>query len=87
MLKDHQDILWLAGQVFLSRKFVQEFEEKGAEAIAAVCPYGDLEESELATFEACLKHPKLRALIQEWWETYDKARADGEVPGVMFFWN
>ena len=56
MLKRHQDMLWLAGQVFLSRDFVTEAEAEGIEAIFAVCPYGDLTEQEKAAFRSAFEN-------------------------------
>ena len=86
MLKEHQDILWLAGQAFLSRDFVKEAEDKGLEAVFAMCPYGDLSGDEKTLFEAAFKHPRLREVVALWWKTYDEARASGDIPGVKAYW-
>lgn len=86
MLKGHQDILWLAGQVFLSRDFVKEIETKGLDEIFAACPYGDLTADEKATFTAAFKDKKLRDIVARWWKTYDEERATGIVPQVGSFW-
>jgi hypothetical protein len=86
MLKGHQDILWLAGQVFLSRDFVEEIEEKGLEAIFKACPYGDLTEAEKKTFETAFKEKRLRKLVEKWWKTYDEARKEGVVTKAAVFW-
>lgn len=80
MLKGHQDILWLSGQVFLSRHFIEEVEAQGLETIFAQCPYGDLTEEEKATFTAAFKDAKLHKLVEKWWKTYDEGRASGEIP-------
>lgn len=86
MLTGHQDILWLAGQVFLTRDFVQEAKEKGLDAIFAACPYGDLTESEKATFKAAFEDKKLRKVVKKWWKAYDKQRETGIVPKIGDFW-
>ena len=86
MLKEHQDILWLAGQVFLCRDFVKEAAADGLDAIFKQCPYGDLTEDEKATFKAAFEDMRLRGLVEQWWKTYDKARADGAVPKAGEFW-
>ena len=86
MLKGHQDILWLAGQVFLSRNFVEEAEAKGLDAIFAACPYGDLTEAEKATFTAAFKDKKLRQIVEKWWKEYDEERETGIVPKAGQYW-
>lgn len=86
MLKGHQDALWLAGQVFLWRDFVKEAEKKGLDEVFEMCPYGDLTEDEKALFAAAFKHPKLRAVVEQWWETYDAARESGALPEVKTYW-
>lgn len=80
MLKDRQDILWLAGQVFLWRNFVKEADAAGLDEIFKKCPYKDLAPDEKATFEAAFKNPRLRAVVETWWKTYDEERAKGDVP-------
>ena len=86
MLKDHQDILWLAGQVFLSRDFVKEAEASGLDAIFAQCPYGDLTEGEKATFKAAFEDKQLQKIVKRWWKVYDEEREAGVVPQVGEFW-
>jgi len=86
MLKHHQDILWLAGHVLLSRDFVEEAEAKGLEAIFEQCPYGDLTEDEKEVFAAAFKHPDLRKVVRHWWHSYDEARSAGDIPRVRSYW-
>ena len=86
MLKEHQDILWLTGQVFLSRDFVKEAEEKGLDAIFAACPYGDLTESEKATFKAAFENESLKKVVKKWWKAYDEQRKAGVVPKSGNYW-
>ncbi len=86
MLKGHQDILWLAGQVFLSRDFLQEADEKGLQAMFEACPYGDLTEQEKATFKSAFEDPKLRKLVKKWWKSYDEEREAGIVMKVGTYW-
>jgi hypothetical protein len=80
MSDTYQDISWLAGQVFLRRNFVKEADEKGLTVIFKACPYGDLTETQKATFEAAFNNSKLRKVVETWWSTYDETRAAGEVP-------
>ena len=80
MLTGHQDILWLAGQVFLFRDFIKEADAQGLEAIFAQCPYGDLTDEEKATFTAAFNDPKLRKVVKKWWKTYDEGRETGAIP-------
>ncbi len=87
MLKGHQDILWLAGQVFLSRDFVKEAEEMGLEAVFTLCPYGDLTEEEKATFTAAFEQKKLRKVVKKWWQQYDEGREEGAIPKAADFWS
>ena len=86
MLKGHQDILWLAGQVFLSRDFVREAEDKGLAAVFAACPYGDLTEKEKATFAAAFEDKKLQRIVTQWWKAYDEERETGIVPLAGQYW-
>lgn len=86
MLKGHQDALWLAGQVFLSRKFVEEAEEMGLDAVFALCPYKDLTKEEKATFRAAFESKKLRKVVRRWWEKYDEERETGVMPKAGEFW-
>ena len=86
MLKGHQDILWLAGQVFLARDFVKEVEAVGLDAIFAQCPYGDLTEGEKETFTAAFKDKQLRNIVKRWWKAYDEEREAGVVPQASEFW-
>lgn len=80
-----QDIAHLAGLIFIKRGFVDKA-TASTDAIRAECRFGDLTDDQLATFEACIRHPKLREVINQWWTTYDAARAAGEIPGVQGFW-
>ncbi len=86
MLEEHQGILWLAGQVFLSRTFVEDAEATGLEAVFARCPYPDLTEDEKATFTAAFKSEKLRVVVQEWWLLYDEERKAGVIPATLSVW-
>ena len=89
MLTGHQDALWLAGQVFLSRNFVQEATKKGLDAIFAQCPYGDLTDEEKATFKAAFENKKLRKVVEKWWKSYDEERSSGAIPRAVatpMFW-
>ncbi len=76
-----QDIAHIAGLVFIKRGFVDQA-AKSTDAIKAECPFGDLTDDQLATFEACIHDPKLRQVIDQWWATYDAERAAGQVPPV-----
>jgi hypothetical protein len=80
MSREYQDIIWLAGQVFLSRDFVKTTDERGLETLFAECPYGDLTDEQRAAFRAAFQNPRLRAVVEQWWGAYDRARADGEIP-------
>jgi hypothetical protein len=86
MLKGHQDMLWLAGQVFICRDFVSEVEAQGFEAIFAACPYGDLTEQEKAAFRSAFKDKKLRKVVDSWWKVYDEERATDKVVRAGNFW-
>ncbi len=81
----HQDALWLAGQVFLSRDFVEGAEERGLDAVFAAAPFGDLTEEEKATFAAAFNNPRLREVVKLWWQTYDEERANGTVPRAGYW--
>jgi len=78
--KGYQDIVRLAGLVFLKRDFVKEVDEKGLEAVFQECPYGDLTDEQRAIFEAAFKNPRLREIVEQWWKTYDELRAGGVIP-------
>jgi hypothetical protein len=86
MLKGHQDMLWLAGQVFLSRDFVKEVDAKGLQAIFATCPYGDLTEEEKAAFRSAFEDKRLRQVLTRWWKVYDEERDAGVVTKAGDFW-
>ena len=86
MLKQHQDILWLAGQVLLSRNFVTEGEARGLEDLFSTCPYGDLTEQEQAAFRGAFESVRLRQVIEQWWTVYDEERQAGAVPQVTEYW-
>ncbi len=79
MATGYQDISHIAGLVFIKRGFVDKAAQDTA-AIRAECPYGDLTDEQLATFEACIKNADLRKIIDQWWTTYDSARAAGAIP-------
>jgi hypothetical protein len=85
MSKGFQDITWLAGQVFLFRDFVKEADEKGLDAVFKECPYGDLTGEQRAAFKAAFHNPRLRKVVEQWWATYDEARAADEIP-VTVYW-
>jgi hypothetical protein len=86
MLKGHQDMLWLAGQVFLCRDFVEEVEAQGFEVIFTVCPYGDLTEQEKAAFRSAFRNKPLREVVERWWKVYDEERDAGAVGKAGDFW-
>jgi len=86
VLKEHQDILWLAGQALLSRSFIAEVEERGLEDLFSMCPYGDLTKQEKATFRSAFESVKLRQVIEQWWIVYDEERQAGVVPQVTEYW-
>lgn len=86
MLKGHQDMLWLAGQVFLFRDFVKEVDAKGVDAIFAACPYGDLTEQEKAAFRSAFMDDQLRQVVERWWKVYDEERTAGRVGKAGNFW-
>jgi hypothetical protein len=86
MLKEHQDILWLAGQVLLSRNFVAEVEVHGLERLFSRCPYGDLTEQEKATYASAFKNKRLRQVIEQWWAVYDEERQAGVISHVTDYW-
>lgn len=83
----HQDVIRLAGLVFLRRGFVEEADEKGLDAVfAQEGAYGDLTDEQKATFRAAFQEPELRAIVKQWWEAYDRARVDGRIPQAGVFW-
>ena len=82
MAKGYQDIAQIAGLVFIQRGFVDKAAQD-TQAIRAACPFGDLRDDQLATFEACIRHPRLREIIDQWWTTYDQARAAGQIPAAQ----
>ncbi|MGC9394077.1 MAG: hypothetical protein ACP5J4_04410 [Anaerolineae bacterium] len=86
MLGEHQDILWLAGQVLLSRNFVAEVEAHSFDRLFALCPYGDLTEQEKAVFRSAFKDERLRHVVEQWWTVYDEERQAGVVPQVTEYW-
>jgi len=86
MLRGHQDMLWLAGQVFLSRNFVKEVEAQGLEAVFAACPYGDFTEGEKAAFRSAFEDKQLRKIVKKWWKVYDEERDEGLVLKAGNFW-
>lgn len=77
-----QDIIWLAGQVFLWR----DFAKKSLEAVLQERPYWDLDQEQQATFAACFNHPELRQVVAEWWRVYDQVRADEEIPEAGYWY-
>lgn len=86
MLKGHQDMLWLAGQVFLYRDFVKEVEAVGLDAIFAACPYGDLTEQEKAAFRSAFEDRELQKVVKRWWKVYNEERATKRVAKAGNFW-
>ena len=83
MKQGFQDIIWLAGQVFLFRDFVKTTEAKGPEALFAECPYGDLTDEQRAAFEAAFRNSRLRQVVEQWWAAYDDLRAEGALPETV----
>jgi hypothetical protein len=86
MLKNHQDMLWLAGQVFLCRDFVEEVEAQGFEVIFAACPYGDLTSQEKAAFRSAFENKQLRKVVESWWKVYDEEREEGGIVKAGNYW-
>jgi len=86
MLTEHQDILWLAGQVLLSRDFIAEMEAHGLEHLFPLCPYGDLTEQEKVTYASAFKNARLRQVVEQWWTVYDEERQAGAIPQVTDYW-
>jgi len=86
MLKGHQDMLWLAGQVFLCRDFVKEVLTEGFEAIFAACPYGDLTEQEKVAFRSAFKDKLLQEVVASWWKVYDAEREAGSIKPTGNYW-
>ena len=35
-----------------------------------------------AAFQAAFQNPRLRTIVEQWWEAYDRARAEGEIPAA-----
>jgi len=87
MLKKHQDILWLAGQVLLSRNFVAEAEADGLDSLFPLCPYGDLTAQEKATFRSAFESGRLRHVVEQWWNVYDEERQAGVVLQMKEYWD
>ena len=85
MASGFNDITHIAGLVFIKRGFVDEA-AKDRKAIYAECAFDDLSDDQLATFEACIHHPRLREIIAQWWAAYDAARDAGEIPQVKNYW-
>ncbi len=86
MLKGHQDMLWLAGQVFLCRDFVKEVYTKGFEAISTACPYGDLTEEEKAAFRSAFEDKLLQEVVERWWKVYNEEREAGNIKPAGNYW-
>lgn len=86
MLKKHQDILWLAGQVLLSRNFVAEAGAHGLDSLFLKCPYGDLTEQERAAFRSAFENVRLCAVIEQWWTVYDEERQAGTLLQAGEIW-
>lgn len=78
----YQDILWLAGQVFLYPEFVAQADEEGLPQLYARCPYSDLTEDQRQVFQRAFHHPRLREVVHTWWERYEEALASGEIPDI-----
>lgn len=85
MLEEHQGILWLAGQVFLSRSFVENADAKGLDQVFDECPYPDLSEEEKKIFRAAFGSEKLRAVVRDWWVKYDEERKAGVIPEAVIW--
>ncbi|MFP4395964.1 MAG: hypothetical protein ACLFTI_11935 [Anaerolineales bacterium] len=80
MKEGYQDIVQLAGLVFVKRDFLDEVLEKGVEAVLEERgAYGDLTAEQQATFEDVIHHSRMQKLIREWWQAYDEERARGEI--------
>jgi hypothetical protein len=83
----HQDVLRLAGLVFLRRGFVTEADAQGlATTFAYECAYGDLDDAQRATFTACFYNPRLREVVAQWWAVYDEERVAENIPSAGHYW-
>ena len=82
-----QDVLRLAGLVFLRRGFVAEAAAQGlATTFAYECAYSDLDDAQRATFTACFYNAHLREIVAQWWEVYDEERIVGNIPSAGSYW-
>jgi len=86
MTTGYQDIIWLAGRVFLKRDFVSEYDDKGLDKLFEECPYGDLTDEQRTAFKMCFTNATLRKAVAEWWVAYDVAKSAGEIPSVKATW-
>ncbi len=75
----NQAFIWLAGLVFVDRDFVKKVDEGGIDAVLEHCPYKDLTEQEKKSFIQAMSIPSLRAVVQDWWKSYEVARQKGEL--------
>lgn len=66
----YQDIIWLAGKVFIDEGFVDTIEEEGFEAVYSKCPYGDLTGDQKQVFEDVFNRWEARLLVRIWWLVY-----------------
>ena len=88
MKEGYQDIVHLAGLVFVKRDFLDEALEKGVEAILEERgAYGDLTAEQQKTFEDVIHNERMQKLIREWWQAYDEERASGAIPKAGEYWD
>ncbi len=88
MKEGYQDIVQLAGLVFVKRDFLDEALEKGVEAVLeAYGAYGDLTAEQQATFEDVIHNERMQTLIREWWQAYDEERASGNISKAGEYWD
>ncbi len=85
MSNGFQDIIWLAGRVFIVRDFVSEADEKGLDEIFPQCPYGDLTDEQKVAFKAAFSNSQLPKMDEQWWSTYDEIREADEITPLSYW--
>ena len=81
-----QDIVWLGGQVFENRGFVDRIEKEGFDAIFAECPYGDLTPDQKVRFRSVFDRWEMRMIVRIWWIMYDYLRKHGKIVATSEPW-
>jgi len=84
--KGYQDIVWLAGKVFLDRNFIKQIKSNGIDTVYEQCPYGDLSDEQRATFTDTFSRWEMRFLVHIWWMVYDHLRTRDKIIGVSEAW-